>query len=116
MACILCISAVRVHDSQAYRKIDVTRERIRSYLGTERNAPVVPDWFQPCAAVVCAILETQRFNIETTDKREKKRENKKTMKASTVYAFSTFTGAVEVLEHAATPTLIPYLVRSAVLP
>ena len=30
MACILLLSsAVRVHDSQAYRKIDVTRERIR---------------------------------------------------------------------------------------
>ena len=29
MACIfLCWSAVRVHDSQTYRKMDVTRERI----------------------------------------------------------------------------------------
>ena len=33
MACILlCSSAVRVHDSQAYRKIGVTRERISQIL------------------------------------------------------------------------------------
>ena len=33
MACILlCSSAVRVHDSQAYRKVDVTRERISRIL------------------------------------------------------------------------------------
>ena len=32
MACILLCSAVRVHDSQAYRKMDVTRERISHIL------------------------------------------------------------------------------------
>ena len=33
MACILpCSSAVSVHDSQAYRKMDMTRERIRRIL------------------------------------------------------------------------------------
>ena len=41
---LLWNSAVRVHDSQAYRKMDVTR----SYLGTERNTLVNPNWFQPC--------------------------------------------------------------------
>ena len=32
MEYILCSSAVRVHDSQAYRKVDVTRERISRIL------------------------------------------------------------------------------------
>ena len=32
MACILWSSAVRVHDSQAYRKMDVTREHISRIL------------------------------------------------------------------------------------
>ena len=48
MACLLLYSsAVRVHDSKAHWKMDVTRVR-QSYLGTEKNAPVIPNWFQPC--------------------------------------------------------------------
>ena len=40
MACILLLSsAVRAHDSQAYRKMDVTRERISHILELE-----VPSW------------------------------------------------------------------------
>ena len=54
MACVLLwSSAVRDHDSQAYRKMDVTKERISRYLGTERNTPVIPNWFQPCKCCCC---------------------------------------------------------------
>ena len=42
---LLCSSAVRVHDSQAYRKTDVTRKHISS------------DFNLVNAVVVCAILE-----------------------------------------------------------
>ena len=46
---LLCSSYVGVHDSQAYKQTDVTyKEVIQSYFGTDRNAPVVPNWFQPC--------------------------------------------------------------------
>ena len=41
-----------VDDSQAYRKMDVTRERI-SHLGSERNTPVIQNWFQPCQCCFC---------------------------------------------------------------
>ena len=60
MACILLwSSAVRIHDSQAHRKIDVTRERISLIL--ELREILLP--FQTAfnlvnAAVVCAILES----------------------------------------------------------
>ena len=38
MACILlCSSAVSVHDSQAYRKMNVTRERISRILKTKQK-------------------------------------------------------------------------------
>ena len=50
---------MRVHDSQAYRKVNVTRERI-SYIWELREILLS---FQTCfnldnAAVVCAILES----------------------------------------------------------
>ena len=45
---LLCSSAVRVHDSQAYRKMGVTRKRICRILEMRDYAPVVPNWFQPC--------------------------------------------------------------------
>ena len=60
MACILLwSSAVRVHDSQAYRKMDVTRKGISRIL--ELREILLS--FQTCvilvnAAVVCAILES----------------------------------------------------------
>ena len=60
MTCILLwSSAVRVHDSQAYRKMDVTRERISRIL--ERSETLLS--FHTCfnlvnAAVACAILES----------------------------------------------------------
>ena len=56
MACILLwSSAVRVHDSQTYTKMDMTRKCIsRSYLGAERNTLVNPNWFQPCQC--CSVL------------------------------------------------------------
>ena len=60
MACILLwSSAVRVHDSQAYRKMDVTRKGISRIL--ELREILLS--FQTCvilvnAAVVCAVLES----------------------------------------------------------
>ena len=60
MACVfLQSSAVRVHDSQAYRKMDVTMERISCIL----ELRYIPLSFQTGfnlvnAAVLCAILES----------------------------------------------------------
>ena len=60
MACIfLWSSAVRVHDSQAYRKIDVTRERISRILELRETLLSFQSGFKLVnAAVVCAILES----------------------------------------------------------
>ena len=62
VACILlCSSAVRVHDSQAYRKMNVTRERISRILElTEMLLSFQTGFNLVNAAVVCAILETTR--------------------------------------------------------
>ena len=60
MACILLwSSAARVHDSQAYRKMDVTRERISHILELREILLSFPTGFSLFnAAVVCAILES----------------------------------------------------------
>ena len=60
MACILLwSSAVRVHDSQAYRKTDVTRERISRILELREILLTFQTGFNLIsAAVVCAILES----------------------------------------------------------
>ena len=60
MACILLWSfAVRVHDSQAYRKMDVTRERISRILELREMLLLFQTVFDfDNAAVVCAILES----------------------------------------------------------
>ena len=59
MACILLWgSAVRVHDSQAYRKMDVTRERISCILELrEIHLSFQTGFSLVNAAVVYAILE-----------------------------------------------------------
>ena len=59
MACILLWgSAVRVHDSQAYRQMDVTRERISRILELREILVSIQTGFNLVnAAVVCAILE-----------------------------------------------------------
>ena len=58
MACIYWSSAVRVHDSQAYRKMDLTRERISCILGLREILLSFQTGFNLVnAAVVCAILE-----------------------------------------------------------
>ena len=60
MACILLwSSAVRVHDSQAYRNMDVTMERISRILEL-REIPLSfqIDFNLVNAAVVCAIRES----------------------------------------------------------
>ena len=60
MACILlCTSAVGVHDSQAYREMDVTRERISRILDMIEMLLSFQTGFNLVnAAVVCAILES----------------------------------------------------------
>ena len=60
MACILLwSSAVRVNDSQAYRKMDVTRERISRILELGEILLSIQTGFSLVnAAVVCAILES----------------------------------------------------------
>ena len=60
MACILLwSSAVRVHDSQAYRKMDVTRERISRILELREILLSIQTGLSLVnAAVVCAILKS----------------------------------------------------------
>ena len=60
MACILLwSSAVRVLDSQVYRKMDVTRERISHILELREILVSIQTGFSLVnAAVVCAILES----------------------------------------------------------
>ena len=60
MACILLRSfAARVHDSQAYRKIDVTREHISCILELREILLSNQTGFNFVnAAVVCAVLES----------------------------------------------------------
>ena len=59
MACILLWSSVvRVHDSQAYRKMDVTRERISRILQLKEILLSLQTGFNLVnAAVVCTTLE-----------------------------------------------------------
>ena len=60
MACILLwSSAVRVNDSQAYRKMDVTRERISRILELREILSSIQTGFSLVnAAVAYAILES----------------------------------------------------------
>ena len=60
MACILLWSSVvRVHDSQAYRKTDVTRERISRILELREILLSFQTGFNLVnAAVICAVLES----------------------------------------------------------
>ena len=60
MACILlCCSAVRAYGSQAYRKMDATRERISRILKLRNMLLLSQSGFNLAnAAVVCAILES----------------------------------------------------------
>ena len=60
MACFnLWSTAVRVHDSQAYRKMDVARERISCILELREILLSFQTDFNPVnAAVVCAVLES----------------------------------------------------------
>ena len=56
---LLSRSAVRVHDSQAFRKMDVTREHIRHILELrEMLLSFQPGFSLVSAAVVCATLES----------------------------------------------------------
>ena len=56
---LLCSSAVRVHGSQAYRKMNVTRERISRILELREIFLSIQTGFSLVnAAVACAILES----------------------------------------------------------
>ena len=56
---LLLTSAVKVHDAQAYRKMDVTRERISRILELREIFLSFQTGFNVVnAAVVCAILES----------------------------------------------------------
>ena len=56
---LLWSSAVRVHDSQAHRKMDVTMERISRVLELRETLLSFQTGFNLVnAAVVCAILES----------------------------------------------------------
>ena len=72
MACILLwSSAVRVHDSKAYRKMDVTRERIsRIFELREILLSIQAGFSLVNAAVVCAILESISWLEPSSDKTE----------------------------------------------
>ena len=66
MACtLICSSAVRVYDSQAYTNMNMIRQCISRYLGTERNAPVIPNWFQPCQCCCCVCYSGEYLGLET---------------------------------------------------
>ena len=65
MACILLwSSAVRVHDSQACTKMDVTREHISRILEL-RNTPVIPNWFQLCQCCCCLCYPRECLRLGT---------------------------------------------------
>ena len=56
---LLCSSAVRVHDSQAYRKMDVTRELVSRILELREMLLSCETGFNLVnAAVICANLES----------------------------------------------------------
>ena len=62
-AILLWSSAVRVHDSQAYRKMDVTRERISRILELREKLLSFQTGFSFVnVAVACAILESRAVN------------------------------------------------------
>ena len=60
MTCILLLSSsVRVHDSKAYRKMDVTRERIRRIFELREILLSFQTFFNLLnAGAVCAVLES----------------------------------------------------------
>ena len=53
---LLCSSAVRIHDSEAYRKMDVTRERISHIMELREILSFQTGFNLVNASVVCAIL------------------------------------------------------------
>ena len=71
---LLCSSAVSVHDSQAYRKMDVTRERIERILELREILLSFQTGFNLVkAAAVCAILESTsglEFSSVTSERLE----------------------------------------------
>ena len=67
MARILCSFAVKVHDSQAYRKMDVTRERISR--STEGNVSVVSKLFSTLYLLSAVLSLGLEPSYDTTEPR-----------------------------------------------
>ena len=66
MACVLLrSSAVRVHDSQAYRKMDVTRERISRILELREMLLSFKTGFNPVNAVDCLCYPGEHLRLGT---------------------------------------------------
>ena len=88
MACILLwSSALGVYGSQAYRKMDVTRERISRILELKKILVSFQTGFNlVCAVVVCAILESLS-GLEPSSVRTEPRS----LKPVTVSSFCPFT-------------------------
>ena len=88
MACILLwSSAVRVHDSQTYRKMDVTRERISGILEVREMLLSFRTGFNLVnAAVVYTILESISSLEPSSDTKEPR--NLKIVTVSSFYPFT----------------------------
>ena len=83
----LCSSAVKVHDSQAYRKMDVTSERINRNLELREMLLSFQTGFSLVnAAVICAVLESISGMEPSSDTTEPWY-----LKRVTVSSFCTFT-------------------------
>ena len=54
-----------VDDPQAFKKMDVTRERIIRILVIERNTPVIQNWFQPCQCFCCLCCPGEYLRLGT---------------------------------------------------
>ena len=84
---LLCSSAVRIHDSQAHRKMDVTRECVSRIMELKEMLLSFPTGFDLVnAAVICAILESisgEEPSSDITDSRY--------LKLVTVSSFCPFT-------------------------
>ena len=66
MACILpWSSAVKVHDSQAYRKMYMTRKRISRISELRETLLVIRNWLQPCQCCCCLYYPGEYLRLGT---------------------------------------------------
>ena len=62
---LLCSSVVRVHDSQAHKKMCVGKERIGRILELRGFSPVVPNWSQPWQRCCRQCCPWEHFRLGT---------------------------------------------------